>query len=75
MTLRFNDFEKGYEAKPTAITYGYDRHERSWCIIVEDQRGNEYESHYLGTKDGCMRCIDELKQDYSIADVVKLKAY
>ena len=57
------------------ITYGYDRHVRSWCIIVEDEEGNEVESHYLGTREGCLRWIEELKKQYGITDVIKYKAY
>lgn len=64
-----------YEPKPTTITYGYDKHERSWCIIVEDQMGYEYESHYLGTKEGCIRLIEDIKSKYQISEVIKYKAY
>ena len=57
------------------ITYGYDRHERSWCIIVLDDEGNEVESNYLGTKEGCMHFVNEYKKQYDTNDVVKYKAY
>ena len=57
------------------ITYGYDRSERSWCIIVLDEEGNEVESCYLGTKEGCMRWVSEYKKEYGTEDVVKYKAY
>lgn len=59
------------------LTYGYDRHERSWCIILEDENGYELESHYLGTKKGCDSILSELKKEYKIADadVKKYKAY
>ena len=75
--LRFADMDDcfGYDPKPTTITYGYDRHERSWCIIVNDQNGFEYESHYMGTKEGCMQWIEEIKKEYGISEVIKYKAY
>lgn len=35
----------------------------------------EIESHYIGTKEGCMKLIDELKEEYGTTKVVKYKAY
>lgn len=67
--------EKAHEPKPTIITYGYDRSARSWCIIVEDQEGNEIESSYLGTKEGCLKEIESLKAKYGISATKKYKAY
>lgn len=57
------------------ITYGYDRHVRSWCIIVEDENGYEIESHYIGTKEECKHWIEELKKERDITEVIKYKAY
>lgn len=57
------------------ITYGYDRHERSWCVIVYGCDGYEIESHYIGTKEGCAKIIDELKEKYEGSNVIKYKAY
>ena len=56
------------------ITYGYDRHVRSWCIIVH-RNGYEAESHYLATKEGCLRWVNELKEEYKGYEVRKIKAY
>lgn len=75
MKIVFDEAEEIYEPKPTIITYGYDRQVRSWCIIVEDQEGNEIESSYLGTKEGCQREIEYFKEKYGISKVKKYKAY
>lgn len=75
MKIVFDEAEEIYEPKPTIITYGYDRCERSWCIVVLDQKGNEIESHYLGTSEGCLRWVEELKEEYGISEVKKYKAY
>ena len=32
------------------IEYGYDRHVRSWCILVLDSEGNQIDSSYVGDK-------------------------
>ena len=71
----FDEPIENYEPKPTSISYGYDRHERSWCIIVEDQKGYEFESHYLGTKEGCLKWIEEIKAEYGIDNVEKIPAH
>lgn len=57
------------------ITYGYDMHCKSWCIIVYDPNGFEAESDYLGTKEGCQIRIGQLKEKYETDKVRKLKAY
>jgi len=75
MKIVFDEPEKAYDSKPTRITYGYDRHVRSWCIIVEDQEGNEVESSYIGTLSGCMKEIDYFKSKYGIDEVIRYKAY
>lgn len=58
-----------------AITYGYDRHVRSWCVIVVDAEGNEIQSDYLATKEGCMKWIEYMKAEYGISKTKKYKAY
>ena len=75
MKFIFDDPVNTYEPKPTLITYGYDRSAKSWCIIVEDQEGNEIESSYLGTKEGCLKWIDFFKEKYGITATKKYKAY
>ena len=57
------------------ISYGYDRHVRSWCIIVHDDNGYEQESHYVGTKQGCLKWVNELKEKYKGHKVTKIKPY
>lgn len=73
--MRITFVDDTVESKPTRITYGYDRHVRSWCIIVEDQEGNEVESEYLGTLSGCMKEIDYFKSKYGIDEVIRYRAY
>lgn len=73
--MRITFVDNTVESKPTRITYGYDRHVRSWCIIVEDQERNEVESDYLGTLSGCMKEIDWLKDKYGIDEVIRYRAY
>ena len=63
------------DSVPTTITYGYDRHCRSWCIIVQDQEGNEVDSSYVGTKEGCLKEIESFKAEYGISATKKYKAY
>jgi len=62
-------------SKPTKITYGYDRQQRSWCIIVVDAEGNEIESSYVGDRIGCDHEIEYFKGKYGIDATKKYKAY
>lgn len=57
------------------IEYGYDRHVRSWNVVVMDPQGNIIASEYLGDMIGVKITIDELKKQYEIKDVRKIKAY
>ena len=57
------------------IEYGYDRHQRSWCIIVKDECGYEIESEYCCNPESCRRIIREFKKKYNHSKVVKIKAY
>lgn len=75
MKFILDDPVNAYEPKPTLITYGYDRSAKSWCIIVEDQEGNEIESSYLGTKEGCLKEVEAFKEKYEITATKKYKAY
>lgn len=57
------------------IEYGYDRHCRSWCIIVHDDSGFEADCDYLGTKEGCMKRIEQMKAEYHTDNVRKIRPY
>ena len=57
------------------IEYGYDRHVRSWCILVLDSEGNQIDSSYVGDKKGLNYEINYLKEKYHIDKVIKIKAY
>ena len=57
------------------IEYGYDRHQRSWCIIVKDEYGYEIESEYCGDQKWCRHSIKELQKKYNHSKIVKIKAY
>lgn len=57
------------------IEYGYDRHVRSWNVVVMDPQGNIIANEYLGDMIGVKITIDELKKQYEIKDVRKIKAY
>ena len=57
------------------IEYGYDRHVKSWNIILFDDNGNEILSEYYGDMVGIKFTIEEWKKEYSISKVVKIKAY
>lgn len=59
----------------TTITYGYDRHQRSWCIIVQDEHGDDLETEYCGDKEWCKHSIEAFKQKYNTNTVKKYKAY
>lgn len=57
------------------IEYGYDRHYRSWVIIVFDEQGNQVDCEYVGNK-SCRDCIINMfKEEYNTKDVRKVKAY
>lgn len=75
MTIIFPEMPEAYEPKATTITYGYDRHVKSWCIIVEDQEKCEIESSYVYSKDECMHEIEYFKEKYGITATKKYKAY
>lgn len=57
------------------IEYGYDRRERSWCIIVFNEAGNEIASSYVGDKTGLKAELEYLAAEYSAKKVTKIKAY
>ncbi len=59
------------------IEYGYDRHYRSWVIIVFDENGNEIENSYVGNKADRDYEIEYFKEKYNVdkSRVKKIKAY
>ena len=73
--VAFKSYTIDMKNEAKRITYGYDRHERSWCIIVVDDEGNEIESAYVGALSSCLFLIDRYKDEYNIDEVVKYKAY
>lgn len=75
------DIEPGKQI-PTTISYGYDRTERSWCIILEDQNGcqigNEMgEADYVSTWEEAFSIITKYQNKYNIDEnhVQKVRAY
>jgi hypothetical protein len=73
-----NSKEKNMD-NDTYISYGYDRHYRSWCVIVfgklNEDLDIELESSYVGTKSGVEREINDYKLKYNTNRVEKVKAY
>lgn len=57
------------------IEYGYDKHVRSWNIIVLDENGNEVDSQYVGNREDVNIIIKDFMEDYKTTDVKKIKAY
>lgn len=57
------------------IEYGYDRHVKSWNIILYDAEGNEIISEYYGDMVGVKLTIEEWKKEYNINKIEKIKAY
>ena len=57
------------------ITYGYDKHQRLWAILVQDKEGNTIDSEYCGDKKWCESSIEFYKKKYNTTKVVKYKAY
>ena len=57
------------------VEYGYDRHVRSWNVVVIDQEGNIVASDYLGTMADVKITIEDFKRQYEIIQVKKIKAY
>ena len=57
------------------IEYGYDRGERSWCILVIDKDGNQIASSYIGDKDGLKYELDFLRKEHKAEKIIKIKAY
>ena len=73
--MRILNQYKPIVGKPARITYGYDKRNRSWCAIVEDENGYEIESSYDGAKVGIDSEIERLKEKHGIKDVIKLRPY
>ena len=57
------------------IEYGYDKHIKSWNVVVLDEQGNEIESTYNGDMVGVKFDIEFFKKQYNITKVEKIKAY
>ena len=57
------------------IEYGYDRHVRSWNVVVIDQQGNIIKSDYVGNIEDVKITIEDFKKDYYITEIKKIKAY
>ena len=57
------------------ITYGYDRHQRLWAILVQDENDNTIDSEYCGDKKWCESSIEYYKEKYHTTKVKKCKAY
>ena len=57
------------------ITYGYDKHQRLWAILVQDEEGNTIDSEYCGDKKWCESSIKDFKEQYNTKSVKKYKAY
>ena len=57
------------------IEFGYDRHIKSWNVVVLDDNNNEIESSYSGDMVGVKFDIEYFKKQYDIKSVKKIKAY
>lgn len=57
------------------IEFGYDRHIKSWNVVVLDDDNNEIESSYSGDMVGVKFDIEYFKKQYDIKSVEKIKAY
>ena len=57
------------------ITYGYDRHQRTWAILVQDEENNTIECEYCGDKKWCESSVKNFKEKYNTKSVKKYKAY
>lgn len=57
------------------IEFGYDKHIKSWNVVVLDDDNNEIESSYSGDMVGVKFDIEYFKKQYDIKSVEKIKAY
>lgn len=57
------------------IEYGYDRHVKSWNVVVLDREGNIIASEYVGDMIGVNTTIKEFESQFEISEVKKIKAY
>ena len=57
------------------IEYGYDRHVKSWNVVVLDREGNIIVSEYVGDMIGVNTTIKEFESQFEISEVKKIKAY
>lgn len=73
------DVDKESEKQvPTTISYGYDRTERSWCIILEDQHKYQIgDADYVATWGEASNIISNYQTKYNIDDehIEKVRAY
>ena len=57
------------------IEFGYDRHIKSWNVVVLDDNNNVIESSYIGDMVSVQFEIEYFKKQYDIKSVEKIKAY
>jgi hypothetical protein len=57
------------------VSYGYDRHVRSWCVLALDEEGNEIASSYVYSYREALIEVKRFKEWYSINSVEKVRAY
>lgn len=61
--------------KITEITYGYDRHERLWCVICHAENACDDFTEWMPEKRHCELFVEEMRREYPKAKVIKYKAY
>jgi hypothetical protein len=58
------------------ISYGYDRHVKSWCVLVyPDDVGCAIKSCYVYSKREALLIVKDFKKDFGIEKVEKVRAY
>jgi hypothetical protein len=57
------------------VSYGYDRHVRSWCVLALDEEGKEIASSYVYSYHEALLEVKRFKEWYSIDVAEKVKAY
>lgn len=57
------------------ITYGYDRHERLWCVICHGKNVADDFTEWMPERKHCEMFVEQLQKEHPEAKVIKYKAY